>query len=265
MIQRAHHFENVTLLITHYNRSKSLERLLEHFEKVDCSFNEVVVSDDGSKAEHLTFIENLKSRFQFQLVTTPKNKGLGNNINKGQDMVKSPYTLYVQEDFIPLEGCEIPLKKALSFLDGDKQLDTIRFYSYLEYTHKKPYKDGFSEMIFDHWSGNLDKFPLYSDHPHLRRSNFFEKFGRYSEMKNPEKTEFDMMISFLQNKGRGLLYDNFKSVFDQINTSSEPSTMIEERKSWRQSGNVLIAGIRYIYRYVLFNYSLYFKKYSPKA
>ncbi|WP_316810256.1 glycosyltransferase family 2 protein [Pedobacter heparinus] len=261
MAVKTHHFENVTLLVTHYNRSKSLERLLDNFDKVDCSFHEIVVSDDGSRPEHLSYIESLKARFEFKLVTTPKNKGLGNNINKGQDAVKSPYTLYVQEDFIPLPGCEVPLKNAVSILAEDLRFDTVRFYSYLEYTHKRVYKYGFSEMIFNHWSNNLDKFPLYSDHPHIRRSNFFEKFGRYSEMKNPEKTEFDMMISFLQNKGKGLLYDKFKSVFEQINTSSEPSTMTQERTSWRKKDNLPIRFIRYIYRYVLFNYSLYLKKY----
>ena len=29
------------------------------------------------------------------------DSGLGNNINKGQDAVKTPLTLYVQEDFTP--------------------------------------------------------------------------------------------------------------------------------------------------------------------
>ncbi|WEK21201.1 MAG: glycosyltransferase [Candidatus Pedobacter colombiensis] len=261
MTIKANHFENVTLLVTHYNRSKSLERLLKNFDKVNCSFYEIVVSDDGSKAEHLAFIESLKTRFKFTLITTQKNCGLGNNINKGQSIVKSPYTLYVQEDFIPLPGCEIPLRDAVNILEEDKYYDTVRFYSYLEYPNKKAYKNGFSEMIFNQLSGNLDKFPLYSDHPHLRRSNFFQKFGRYSEMKNPEKTEFDMMVSFLQKKGKGLLFDEFKSVFEQINTSSEPSTMIHERTSWRKRDNLYINFIRYIYRYILFNYSLYFKRY----
>ncbi|MDN3585404.1 glycosyltransferase [Pedobacter aquatilis] len=260
MIKYAHHFDTVALLITHYNRSKSLERLLENFQKVNCSFGQVVVSDDGSKAEHLEQLKLLKEQYNFDLITTPKNKGLGNNINKGQDAVTLPYTLYVQEDFIPLPGCEKPLKDALSILETE-DFDTIRFYSYLQYTHKEPYRNGFSKMVFNHGSTNLDKFPLYSDHPHLRRSNFFEKFGRYAEMKNPEKTEFDMMISYLQHKGKGLLFDNYKGVFEQINTSSEPSTMHLDRLSWRERDNFFINTAKYVYRFILFNYSLYFKKY----
>jgi len=261
MVKNNYHFDNVTLLVTHYNRSKSLERLLDNFQKVNCSFSQIVVSDDGSKAEHLSYIQDLRKKYDFDLITTPKNKGLGNNINKGQDAVTAPFTLYVQEDFIPLPGCEVPLKDAVDIMNSE-DFDTIRFYSYLEYTHKEYFRNGFSKMIFNHASTNLDKFPLYSDHPHLRRSNFFEKFGRYSEMKNPEKTEFDMMISYLQHNGKGLLYDDYKGVFEQINTSTEPSTMHADRQSWRERDNFFVNTAKYVYRFILFNYSLYFKKYG---
>lgn len=46
-------FPEVTLVITHYNRSTSLERLLQSIKDLKCSFNEIIVSDDGSKLEHL--------------------------------------------------------------------------------------------------------------------------------------------------------------------------------------------------------------------
>ena len=81
-------FPEVTLLITHYNRSLSLERLLA----------------------------NLQKRFEFELVTATTNGGLGNNINKGQDAVATPYTLYVQEDFEPTELFPSKLEDALTFL-----------------------------------------------------------------------------------------------------------------------------------------------------
>jgi len=256
------HFDKITLLVTHYNRSKSLERLLNAFKATNCSFFDIVVSDDGSKPEHVAYIKSLHDKFDFTLVTAPKNGGLGNNINKGQDAVRSEYTLYVQEDFVPLPGFEKPVADGLRIMEEDSATDTVRFYSYLNYTNLKPFRDGFSEMVFDPWSTNLDKFPLYSDHPHLRRSTFFTKFGRYAEGKNPEKTEFDMMISYLQHKGKGYLYNDYKSVFDQINTSSEPSTMNNERQSWRKGDGVLLDIVRKLYRQVLFNYALFFKKYK---
>jgi len=256
------HFDKITLLVTHYNRSRSLERLLNAFAATNCTFFDIVVSDDGSKPEHVEYIKGLHDKFDFTLVTAPKNGGLGNNINKGQDAVRSEYTLYVQEDFIPLPGFEKPVADGLRIMEEDRDTDTVRFYSYLNYTNLKPFRDGFSEMVFKPWSVNLDRFPLYSDHPHLRRSNFFTKFGRYAEGKNPEKTEFDMMISYLQHKGKGYLYNDYKTVFDQINTSTEPSTMNNERQSWKKGDGLLLEIARKLYRQVLFNYALYFKKYK---
>lgn len=257
--KKSNHCEDVTLLITHYNRSKSLERLLEHFNVLNTSFEEIIVSDDGSQKEHLDYIENLKNKYNFRLITTPQNKGLGNNINKGQDAVRTDYTLYVQEDFIPLKSFDTHFKDAFSIISKDISIDTIRFYSYLDYPELKTYDKGFSEMVFRPWSTNLDKFTMYSDHPHLKRSSFSEKFGRYAENKNPEKTEFDMMISYLQCKGKGLLFIDYKSVFEQINTDSEPSTM--KRKFWRYSNNYFISMAKFCYRQFIFNYSLFFKKY----
>jgi glycosyltransferase involved in cell wall biosynthesis len=252
------HFENVTLLITHYNRSKSLERLLAAFNDLNCSFHEIIVSDDGSKPEHLDHINDLKSKYNFKLITVPKNSGLGNNINKGQDAVKTDYTLYVQEDFIPLESFPVHFKNGLDILEEDKHADTVRFYSYITYPHLIPFKNGFSEMIFDTWSLNIDRITMYSDHPHLRRSNFLEKFGRYPEMKNPEKTEYDIMISFLKHKGKAYIFTDYKSVFEQVNTSHEPSTM--ERNYWRNSGSFFISIARYFYRHFKFYYYYFFKR-----
>jgi len=251
------HFDKVTLLITHYNRSKSLERLLETFAATNCSFNEIVVSDDGSKTEHVDYINSLKGKYEFTLVTTPKNSGLGNNINKGQDAVKTEYTLYVQEDFIPIEGFAANFRNGLSIMENDEKVDVVRFYAYSNYPHLIPFKDGFSEMIYDPWSANLDKITMYSDHPHLKRKNFMEKFGRYSEMKDPEKTEYDTMVSFVKRRGKAYFFTNYKSVFEQINTSSEPSTM--ERGSLRDSENVFVRAGIVLYRHLKFNYFYFFK------
>jgi len=89
----AYNFKGITLLVTHYNRSRSLERLLNSFKSLQCVFEDIVVSDDGSKPEHLDYLKSLQSTLSFRLITTEKNKGLGNNINKGQDAIRTPYTL----------------------------------------------------------------------------------------------------------------------------------------------------------------------------
>ncbi len=238
-------FPEITLLVTHYNRSSSLERLLSAFQKLGCRFGDIVVSDDGSKQEHLDKIKTLQPVYNFRLITTPKNKGLGNNINKGQDAVKTKYTLYVQEDFEPSSIFPAHLPDALQFMNERDDLDIIRFYAYFRYPTTKPYGKGFSEMVYNPWNLNNIKFYVYSDHPHLRRSNFLEKFSHYAEGLNVNVTEYRMAISFLRKGGKGLFYDDFTQLFYQKNTSAEPSTFY--RPDWKQSKNIFIRSLRSIY------------------
>jgi glycosyltransferase involved in cell wall biosynthesis len=245
-------FNTITLLITHYNRSQSLQRLLDTFNEQQIVFGDIVVSDDGSKPQHLEKLKELQNTYPFRLITTPVNKGLGNNINKGQDAVQTPYTLYVQEDFDPFPGYALHLKDALSIMDERADVDMVRFYAYFKYPYLQPYRNGFSEMKFSIWKPGHSKFHCYSDHPHLRRSTFFKKFGRYPEGIKGDKTEFSMAISFLKNKGIGMFYEDFKGLFDQLNSSDEPSTM--KRSDLRQSDNFMVAFVRSVYRTVKHNY-----------
>jgi len=258
MIEKAERFDDVSLMITHYNRSRSLERLLSELKKANCSFNTIIVSDDSSAAEHIEYINTLHAEYDFELLTGPVNKGLGNNLNKGQDAVKTPYTLYIQEDFIPLENFATHLKNGLSLLKEREDFDMVRFYAYSKYPYLKEYKYGFSEMLFKWWYPGLDKFAYYSDHPHLRRSTFFQKFGRYLEGTSGDKTEFSMMMSFIKHGGKAFFYEKHKSVLEQANSESEPSTMTRDK--WRNSDNFFIRHIRTLYRYANCYSGLYLRK-----
>ena len=258
MTAQAQYFSDITLMITHYNRSRSLERLLAELKKANCKFNDIVVSDDSSTPEHLEYIESLHQAYDFRLVTGPVNKGLGNSLNKGQDAVKTPFTLYIQEDFIPLQGFAKHLENGHALLKANESFDMVRFYAYNKYPYLKYYKHGFSEMLFKWWYPALDKFAYYSDHPHLRRSNFADKFGRYLEGTSGDKTEFTMMMSFIKRGGKAFFYDEHKSVLEQVNSSSEPSTMT--RDVWRNSDNFFIKQIRTVYRYFNCYMGLYLRK-----
>lgn len=257
------YFNDVTLLITHYNRSGSLERLLNTFVKQHIRFEDIVVSDDGSKPEQLEKIKSLQDKFHFRLITTPVNKGLGNNINKGQDAVKTPYTLYVQEDFEPKETFLTHFKEALNIMNADSGIDIVRFYAYFSYPYLKDYGKGFSEMIFKPGlsANNHLKFYAYSDHPHLRRSNFLEKFGRYPEGIKGDATEYRMALSFVQKHGRGLFFNNFNDLFYQKNSSEEPSTM--NRAKWRENKNPVTLAVRAVYlefKLLKWTYDYYFRR-----
>src|SRR5690606_28964104 len=112
----------------------------------------------------------------------------------------------------------------------------------------KTYKMGFSEKIFhkNPFYMNSLKFYLYGDHPHLRRSTFLTKFGRYSEGINGDKTEMNMSMSFIKKNGKSLFYDNLHSLLLQVNSKDEPSTA-SFRKSWKQGNSNFIVAIRWIY------------------
>jgi len=249
----SYHFSEVSLLITHYNRPDSLNRLLKSFNDLDCQFGEIVVSDDGSRPENLEQLKNLQQIYGYQLITTPVNRGLGNNINKGQRAVSKPYTLYVQEDFVPKSVFPQKLQNALDFFRNDSALDMVRFYAYTLFPFLKPLAHGFSLMLFNPASlfSTYNKFYVYSDHPHLRRSSFLEKFGEYKEGVNVEQAEYSMMMSFLKKKGKGLFYEDFKGLFDQKNSEDEPSTF---KRNWkRHPTNIFIKAARHLYRHLKFN------------
>jgi glycosyltransferase involved in cell wall biosynthesis len=250
------HFNDITLLITHYNRSKSLENLLFSLANFQISFANIVVSDDGSNPQHFNYVQNLAKQYPMQLITTPVNKGLGNNINKGQDAIKTSYTLYIQEDFVIKSLFAQKLSVAHQFMQQDLNLDMVRFYAYFKYPNLKPISDGFSEIIFNQFNffQGYRKFYVYSDHPHLRRNNFFEKFGRYDEGIKPDRTEYNMMMKVLAKKPKVYFYENITELINQENSVAEPSTI--KRNFWRNSNNHLIQVIRIIYRYLRFNLDL---------
>ena len=257
-----HQHQQIGVLITHYNRSKSLERLLLSLKNLNLAFNEIVVSDDGSQPVHLNELERLQTIYHFKLVSTPVNRGLGHNINKGQDAITSKYTLYIQEDFVPTEAFIQKLQNAKEYLESDAGLDMVRFYAYTKYPNLVPVQHGFSEMQFSQayfWEG-YQKFYLYSDHPHIRRSNFFEKFGRYQEGLNPERTEYRMMMQVLKVGAKVFFYNDHQSLFIQENTAEEPSTF--KRNFWRNNDTIFINGLRHMYRYLRFNFDLLHLKFK---
>ncbi len=238
-------FPGITLMITHYNRSSSLERLLSTFKKLECRFDDIVVSDDCSKPEHLETLKSLQPLYNFRLITSPQNKGFPGNINKGQDAVKTPYTLYIQEDFVPSALFPARLQDGLQFMNEKKELDYVRFWSHYRYPKLKPFGKGFSETVYEPWGMSHLKFFMYSDNPHLRRSNFFEKFGRYKEDIDGNISEYRMSLSFMKNNGKGLFYDEYDTLFEHANSSDEPSTF--HRSSWKQSNKPWFRLLRWNY------------------
>ncbi len=259
-------YNDITLLVTHFNRSRSLERLLDSLKKLDLQFQEIIVSDDGSRLEHLDYLTKLQNEYQFSIVPVDKeNKSLGNNINKGQKLVKTAYTLYIQEDFVAQPELVEKLDKAHQFLEKDQNLDFVRFHAYFEFPNLKPVSDGFLEMQFSQakfWQG-YRKFYLYSDHPHLRRTNFFERFGEYKERIRPDRTEYKMMMQVLAASPKAYIYQEINVLLKQENSEDEPSTI--KRNFLRNNNHFFASTARIIYRYLRFNLDLIIYKIKRKT
>lgn len=253
-----HIFHDTTLYITHYNRSASLERLLETIIDLNCVFAEIVISDDGSKPEHINHIKNLQEKFKFRLVSSPVNRGLGNNLNKGLETIETPFILYIQEDFIPTQKFVSIYQSSLDILESDKDIDLIRFYASTTYPYQKFFNADYVELDYHFWKLDYHKIYVYGDQPHVRRNTFLKKFGKYKEGIHGDKTEYAMCISFLQNKGRALLYKDFKSLFTHNNTIFEPSTMA--RQPLKNSNKFAIRLLRDVYRFIKYNFDIVFMK-----
>jgi glycosyltransferase involved in cell wall biosynthesis len=77
MDNKPEYFEEVTLLVTHYNRSKSLERLLEGLKSAGCNFYHIVVSDDCSAPVHVEYLKELQYTYHFNLISGPAPANAG--------------------------------------------------------------------------------------------------------------------------------------------------------------------------------------------
>jgi len=224
--QQVLQLNNTSLLITHYNRSESLGILLQRIEDLQIKFFEIIVSDDCSNNLHLQQLKNLQKRIPFTLLTTPKNKGLGASLNTLHNHATSDYLLYVQEDFVPGKALAPVLDKGHKLLHNHPQWDLIRFYAFpwAQFPYQKKFKDGFNELIFSLsplYASHL-KFFVYSDHPHLVRKSFTQKFGAYKENVRPDVAEQTMCRSFLKNNGKALFYEQNQTLFEHENTEEEP-------------------------------------------
>lgn len=233
-MDREFYFPGVTLLITHHNKSASLERLLSAFKKLQCRFDNIVVSDDASENEHLARVKDLQLHHNFRLVTAHKSNGLGACINMGQTAVDTSFTFYLQEDFVPTPKCPQNLQHALNMLITYPYFDYIRLWSKFRYPVLLPFYMGFSETVYNKWSMNPLKYLLYTNEPQLRRSNFFDRFGKYQEGIVSDESEYRMSISFIQKKGKGLFYEDYLTLFTCENEGKQ------DWKNLQPEGNLFV-------------------------
>jgi glycosyltransferase involved in cell wall biosynthesis len=248
-------YKDVTLLITHYNRATSLERLLASFKELQIAFAKIIVSDDASTAWHQEKLKALEKDYGLDIVWAAHNQGLGANLNKGIRRVGTEYILYIQEDFQIDPLFKTVLADSVKIMEEDKGLDLIRYFAHFRYPYLKPYKDEFEETAIPFFAKDFHKIYAYSDTPHLKRRSFKDKFGEYREDLSSDQTEYRMCISFIVNEGRCLINKHFKTLFTHENLPEEPSTV--HRRRYQHSSAFLLRIARYWYRQVKYNFDIW--------
>ena len=187
----------LSILITHYNRPKSLKECLQAIQALKLEYpHEIVVSDDCSAFENIELIKKIEG---VRLILSDSNRGLAANLNHGIKACKGDYILYCQEDFLLKKTILDVLPECFKSLDSG-QVDMVRFRA--NYKFNKLIK--ISEHINKIPKFSLHNFHIntfrYSDHPFITSPDFYKRFGYYLENSSGPYGETEFAIRILKLK-----------------------------------------------------------------
>ncbi len=235
---------DISFLITHFQRPSALEALIKSIRTTPFSFKyEIVVSDDCSSKENLLEIKTFNPD---QLITSSNNNGLGHNLNKGIKACKGNFIVYVQEDHIVYRDLDRYLKEATRLLN-DSAFDMIRLWRSYDFPIM-PKADNLTYKIpFFTWKNFKVNCYRYSDRPFVVKSNFFDKFGYYLEVKNVSYSETEYAIRMLKlNVNIGMSNHNYFRENITVNSVAikKPSLKIKNRTKRMKKLNQYLRAIR---------------------
>ena len=121
MINKIHIYPPVSIVITTYNRSKKINKCLQHLLKIDYPNYEIVVVNDGSTDDTNKILKNFekKHKNKIKIITHEKNRGTG--AGKKTGILNSNYEITALID----DDCYVEkkwLKKLIiTFLDEEKR------------------------------------------------------------------------------------------------------------------------------------------------
>lgn len=120
---------SIGVIIPVYNVEKYLEECLDSILNQTVPFNEVIVVNDGSTDKSLDICRKYENKYmQFELINQ-QNCGPAEARNRGLDVVKSEYIVFVDsDDYIDNRFCEI-IKKIIN----NKELDVIYYSASIQY------------------------------------------------------------------------------------------------------------------------------------
>jgi glycosyltransferase involved in cell wall biosynthesis len=88
---------SVVVVIPYYNGAKWIERALASVASQSVPADEIIVVNDGSRADERAFLDGIKSRYPFRIVDKP-NGGQGSARNAGVAASKSTYISFLDQD-----------------------------------------------------------------------------------------------------------------------------------------------------------------------
>lgn len=105
--------QRVTILILNYNGAEMLRRFLPQvIANTPTDIAKIIVADNASTDDSLSV---LSTEFpQIDIIRLNRNYGFAEGYNRAMEHVDTPYTLLLNSDAAPLEGC---IAKLVSFLD----------------------------------------------------------------------------------------------------------------------------------------------------
>ena len=88
----------ITVVIPVYNREKLLSRCVESVLAQDYTHYEIIIIDDGSSDSSFSVAQNYASRYENIQAITQKNSGVSIARNKGIELSKGDYIIFVDSD-----------------------------------------------------------------------------------------------------------------------------------------------------------------------
>jgi len=191
----------VSVVFITYNRPDFLVDSIKAIRN-NCKYPnlELIVSDDGTKPSIKKFLHDLAID---KLVTSETNQGLGANSNKGIKAATGEYILHLQDDF-ECVSTEPFIEKSIQIIKNHSDVGLVRLHHSTRFPNKIDYKlpDGtpYSILGFDQPKDMKNNIYIYSDHPHLKKSNFHDKSGYFTEGLKVGETEDDFCKRFNSNR-----------------------------------------------------------------
>lgn len=106
----------ISIILPVYNGEKHLSRCLDSILNQTMPEIKIIAINDGSSDSSLHILKQYKKRYGSRLqIHTQENAGVAAARNKGIDLVKTKYTMFIdQDDFIDETHCEILYREAES-------------------------------------------------------------------------------------------------------------------------------------------------------